>query len=390
MADDRPFDLVVFGVTGFTGGLTARYLADHGPAGLRWALAGRNEERLAAVRRELAVVNPACAELPLLRADATDPADVAAVAASTRVVISTVGPFLRFGEPLVAACAAAGTDYVDITGEQEFVDLMYLRHHERAVTSGARLVHACGFDSVPHDLGVYFTVGQLPRDVPLTVDGYVRAAGGFSGGTVHSAASAVARRREAARVARQRRLAEPRPDGRRVRTVPGRPGRAPGQSGWVLPLPTIDPQVVRRSAAALPVYGPDFRYRHFASLRRLPTTLAAVGGVAAIAGLTRIPPARSWLLGRVAPGSGPAAARRARSWFRVRFVGEGGGQRVVTEVSGGDPGYDETAKMVAESALCLAFDELPGTAGQVTTAVAMGDALTGRLIRAGITFRTLS
>nr|MDT0660680.1 saccharopine dehydrogenase NADP-binding domain-containing protein [Micromonospora sp. DSM 115978] len=390
MSADRPYDLVLFGATGFTGGLTARYLATAAPAGLRWALAGRDETRLAAVRDDLATVDPACAELPLLRADATDTGGVEAVATAARVVISTVGPFLRYGEPLVAACARAGTDYVDITGEQEFVDLMYLRHHEQAVRSGARLVHACGFDSVPYDLGVLFTVGQLPAGVPLTVDGYVRAAGGFSGGTYRSALAAISRRRETARIARERRSAEPPLAGRRVRTVPGRVGRAPGQGGWVLPLPTIDPQVVRRSAAALPAYGPDFRYRHFASLRKLPTVLVTMGGLAGILALTRVPPARSWLLGRVRPGTGPSAARRAKSWFRVRFVGEGGGRRVVTEVAGGDPGYDETAKMVAESALCLALDPLPETAGQVTAAEAMGDALTERLVRAGITFRTVT
>ena len=147
--------------------------------------------------------------------------------------------------------------------------------------------------------------------------------------------------------------------------------------------------MVRRSAAALSRYGPDFRYRHSLVVRRLPT---AVGGVLALGGLTglvRIPPVRDWLLRRAAPGRGPSAEQRAKGWFSVRFVGEGGGRRVVTEVSGGDPGYDETAKMLAESALSLAFDELPETAGQVTTAVAMGDALVTRLTRAGIQFRAV-
>ncbi len=300
---------------------------------------------------------------------------------------STVGPFLRYGEPLVAACARTGTDYADITGEPEFVDLMYLRHHAEAVRTGARIVHACGFDSVPHDLGAWFTVRRLPAGAPIAIDGYVRASGRFSTGTYQSALTALARSKQAARVARTRRQMEPKPAGRRVRAVRGRPGRSAELGGWVLPLPTLDPQVIRRSAAALTEYGPDFRYRHFVALKRLPAAVAGALGLAVLNGLVRVPPVRDWLLRRAAPGQGPSAEQRARSWFTVRFVGTGGGRRVVTEVSGGDPGYDETAKMLAESALSLALDELPATAGQVTTAVALGDALIDRLSRAGLTFR---
>ena len=173
----RPYDIVLFGATGFTGALTARYLAEHAPATLRWALAGRSLDRLAAVRETLAGVNPACADLPLLPADVAEPDTLRRIAESSRTVISTVGPYLRHGEPVVAACAEAGTDYLDITGEPEFVDLMYLRYHERAIRTGARIVHGCGFDSIPTDLGVHYTVGRLPEGVPITVDGYLRGAG---------------------------------------------------------------------------------------------------------------------------------------------------------------------------------------------------------------------
>jgi len=389
MRADRRYDLVLFGATGFTGGLTAEYLARHAPERLRWALAGRNPDKLAAVRERLAAIDPALAELPLLTADVTDPASLRAVAECARVVASTVGPYVHHGEPLVAACAAAGTDYLDITGEPEFVDRMYVRHHAEAVRTGARLVHACGFDSIPHDLGVWYTVKQLPADGPIAVDGYVRAGGRFSAGTYHSALTAFSRTGETSRAARARRAMEPKPGGRRVRAVPGKVGRVREFGQWSVPLPTIDPQVVRRSAAARPEYGPDFRYRHFAALKRLPTVLVAGVGLAGVMGLVKVAPTRRWLLGRLASGQGPTAEQRAKSWFRVRFVGTGGDRRVVTEVAGGDPGYDETAKMLAESALCLAFDELPETAGQVTPVAAMGDALLDRLVRAGITFRTL-
>ncbi|MFU8850068.1 saccharopine dehydrogenase family protein [Micromonospora sp. SL1-18] len=389
MNDDRPYDLVLLGATGFTGGLTAEYLARHAPAGLRWALAGRNLGKLAGVRDRLAGIDADLAGLPLLAADVTDPASLRAVAERARVVATTVGPYIHHGEPVVAACAAAGTDYVDITGEPEFVDLMYVRHHAEAVRTGARLVHACGFDSTPHDLGAWFTVKQLPPDGQVTVDGFVRAGGRFSAGTYHSALTAFSRTGEANRAARARRAAEPRPEGRRVRAVPGKVSRPQEIGMWAVPLPTIDPQIVRRSAAARPEYGPDFRYRHFAAVKRLPTILAAGVGLAGLVGLVKLPPARRWLLGRLSSGQGPSAEQRAKSWFRVRFVGTGGGRTVHTEVAGGDPGYDETAKMLAESALCLAFDDLPPTAGQVTTVTAMGDALLDRLVRAGITFRVV-
>lgn len=384
----RAYDVVLFGATGFAGRLTAAYLAAHAPEGCRWALAGRSRGKLERLRAELAASHPACADLPLLEADAGDPASLRAVAEDTRVLASTVGPYLQYGEPLVAACAAAGTDYVDLTGEPEFVDRMYLRHHETARASGARLVHACGFDSVPHDLGVHFTVGRLPEGVPLRVDGFVRTNATFSGGTLASALTVMSRPLAMARTARERQRREARPAGRTVRALPGVPTRAQGV--WGVPLPTLDPQVIARSAAALDRYGPDFRYRHYAGVRHLPVALGGALGAGAVSGIAQLPPARRWLSDRLAPGEGPSEERRAKSWFAVRFVGEGGGRRVVTQVSGGDPGYDETAKMLGESALCLALDDLPDVAGQVTTAVAMGDALTERLTAAGLRFRVVS
>ncbi|MGI8332900.1 saccharopine dehydrogenase family protein [Actinomadura scrupuli] len=389
MTADRTYDLVLFGATGFTGGLTAEYLAEHAPEGTRWALAGRNQAKLAALRERLTAFDPACKDLPLLHADVADSGSIRAVAESTRVVVTTVGPYITYGEPLVAACAAAGTDYLDLTGEPEFVDLMYVRHHEQARATGARIVHACGFDSIPHDLGAYFTVLQLPEDVPIRVEGFVRANGAASGGTAHSAITAMSRARQTARAALARRRVEPIPAGRRVRVVKGLSRFAPPSGAWTLPMPTIDPMVVTRSARALDRYGPDFSYGHYLAVRHLVGAAGAVAGVAGVFALAQLPPTRDLLLRIKSPGEGPTPEKRAKSWFNVRFVGEGGGRRVVTEVAGGDPGYDETAKMLAEAALCLVHDDLPETSGQVTTAAAMGDRLIDRLQKAGITFRVL-
>ncbi|MEU8294241.1 saccharopine dehydrogenase NADP-binding domain-containing protein [Streptomyces pseudogriseolus] len=380
---DRPYDIVLFGATGFAGTLTAEYLAAHAPEGLRWAVAGRSERKLEALRERL----PGGEKAGVLRADVSDPATLRTLAEHARVVATTVGPYVEYGEELVAACADTGADYVDLTGEPEFVDLMYVRHDARARETGARLVHACGFDSVPHDLGAYFTVRQLPEDVPLTVDGYVTVDAAFSGGTFASALNQFARAGKLRAAARDRRRHEPRLVGRRVSAPNGVPRYAPEVDAWALPLPTIDSQIVRRSAKALARYGPDFRYRHHAAVRSLPVALGGVAAAGSLFAAAQVPPLRRALSARLKPGEGPSPEKRARSWFSVRFVGEGGGRRVFTEVSGGDPGYDETAKMLAESALCLALDELPSTSGQVTTAVAMGDALIGRLRDAGIRFR---
>lgn len=384
---ERPYDVILFGATGFVGALTAAYLAEHAPDGLRWAAAGRSRAKLEKLRENLAAINPRCAELPLLTADAGDPGTLRELAGSAHVVASTVGPYVWYGEGLVAACAEAGTDYADLTGEAEFVDRMFLEHDTRARETGARIVHACGFDSVPHDLGVYFTVQQLPEDVPLTVDGYVRSNAVFSGGTFASALTAIGRGPQMIRAAKERRLHEPRLVGRRARAPQGSPHFSPATGTWALPLPTLDPRVVERSARALGRYGPDFRYRHFASVKHLPVALGGTAALGVLTAAAQIPAVRGWLMDRYEPGTGPGKERRDRSWFTVRFVGEGGGRRVFTEVSGGDPGYDETAKMLAEAALSLALDDLPKTSGQVTTAVAMGDALLERLRTAGLGFR---
>ncbi|MBT2407377.1 MULTISPECIES: trans-acting enoyl reductase family protein [unclassified Streptomyces] len=384
---ERPYDVVLFGATGFVGALTAEYLAAHAPDGCRWALAGRDLAKLERLRERLTALDPACADLPLLRADARDTDALRELAASTRVLATTVGPYILYGAELVAACAEAGTDYLDLTGEPEFVDRMYVEHDARARETGARLVHACGFDSIPADLGAYFTVRQLPEGVPLRVDGFMRSNALFSGGTLASALTAMGRGPQTLAAAHTRRLHEPRLLGRRVRGPVGAPRFSRETGTWALPLPSLDPRVVARSAAALERYGPDFRYRHYASVKHLPVAVGGTAAVGATAALAQIPAARQWLMSRWESGQGPDAERRARSWFTVRFVGEGGGQRVFTEVSGGDPGYGETAKMLAESALCLAFDALAPRAGQLTTAVAMGDALLDRLQKAGIRFR---
>ena len=383
MPHSRELDVVLFGATGFTGGLTAAYLAHHGPEGLRWGLAGRNLAKLEQVRNTL---GEAGAGVELIVADSGDPVALADLAARTQVVLSTVGPYVGRGEALVGACADAGTDYCDITGEGEFVDRMYVAHHQTAVASGARLVHGCGFDSIPHDLGAMFTVEHLPADVPIDLRGVVRAGGLPSGGTFETALTGMSRVRHIREAAQARKRVEPRPEGRSSRAVAGKPHRDEVLGYWLLPLPTMDPAIVARSGAALPSYGPKFRYSHYAGTKTLPY---AVGGAVVMAGLglaAQLKLTRDLLMKWYPAGDGPDPERRERSWFSVDFVGEAGGETVRTRVSGGDPGYTETAMMLAESGLCLAFDDNPEVAGQVTTAQAMGGNLLARVQAGGLEF----
>lgn len=381
-----PVDIALFGATGFTGGLTADYLAAHLPDGKTWAIAGRNRVKLQAVADRIADLDGVSPTI--IVADSADADSMKALAAQTRVLISTVGPYLQFGEPAVKACAETGTDYVDLTGEPEFVDAMWLKYHEIAKSTGARIVHACGFDSIPYDLGVLFTVEQLPEDVPIAIEGYVRAGGGPSGGTYHSAIGAFSRLRSAGRAATARKNAEGRPADRRIRGG-GTLGRGARGKGWGLPLPTIDPQIVLRSARSLERYGPEFSYAHFAHFKTLHMLAGTIAGAGVILVGSQLAPTRKLLLKLKSQGDGPSEEQRAKSWFKLLLIGTGGDQHVTTQVSGGDPGYTETSKMLSESALCLAFDELPDVSGQTTTAVAMGDALITRLQNAGITFEVV-
>ena len=386
MADDRTYDLVLLGATGFTGGLVAEHVARRlAGTTTRWAVAGRSIDKLDAVRDRLAAVG---AEPAVEVVDVHDLVGLLRLAEQTRVVATTVGPYVDHGELVVQACIRSGTDYCDITGEPAFVDRIIARYDGDARQRGVRLVPCCGFDSIPHDLGARFTVEQLPDDTPITLRGFVRARGLPSGGTWNSAIKAMGQAdlRSVAGGARPAGDSD-----RRARSLPLRIERVPEIGAWGVPLPTIDPAVVLRSARALPAYGPDFRYGHYAHVRQVTTVAGMVGGAGLLMGLARLGPTRELLLRLRSSGDGPSAEQREAGWFQVTFLGEADGQRVTTRVRGGDPGYGDTAKMLGESALSLATDDdLPEVAGVLTTAQAFeGGALQRRLEQQGMTFEVL-
>lgn len=393
---ERPYDLVLFGATGFTGTLVAAYLARAaGRERFRWALAGRSQEKLAAVLRVVRAIDPQAVPA-LLIADIDDAASLTAMAENARVLITTVGPYLRYGAGTLRACVEAGTHYVDLTGEPEFVDRSRAAWHDTARARGLRIIHCCGFDSIPHDLGALFTLDTLRtrmgedafRHADITMRGFLEFDAAFSGGTWNSAIEQLSRARQY--LDARRTAANDRAPFEKVRALPVRLHYNRLLQRWACPLPTVDPQVVRQSARLRGDYGQSFAYGHFLLAEHLLPVLAGIAGIGAVLTLSQFKPTADLLRKARQSGEGPSPEKRAASWFRVLFVAQADNHEVICEVSGGDPGYDETAKMLAESALCLALDtDLPPHAGVVTPAAGMGHALIRRLENAGMRFTVM-
>ncbi len=401
----RQHDIVVYGATGFVGRLLAADLAEHAPAGTRIALAGRSRRRLSATRDGL----PAAArDWPLVVADASRTDEVQALAASARVVVTTVGPYARYGLPLARACAEAGTDYADLTGEVLYVRDLADSCHEAAVASGARLVTSCGFDSVPSDLAAWMlyrrakidAAGGL-GDTTLLV---TRMRGGVSGGTVDSMRAQL--EAVAADPARRKVVFDPfglspdrAADPSKEATLAHRdlmvPFRDDATGQWTAPfvMAPYNTRIVRRSDALLGhAYGPQFRYREAMAFGTGPRARATAYGLTAGLGLgmaamgnalTR--PVADRLL--PSPGDGPDEEARRTGRFRMetRTTTTSGRRYVATVAAKGDPGYAATAVMLGESTLSLALDPRASEGGVLTPAVALGGALVERLRARGFT-----
>ena len=409
----REFDISVYGATGFVGKLTAEYLAKAGGEA-RIALAGRSTHKLEAVR---ATLGEGARDWALVTADASSPSSLEAMAARTRVVVTTVGPYSRYGLPLVAACAKTGTDYADLTGEAMFVRQSIDDYHTQAIDTGARIVHACGFDSVPSDMTVYALYSRARQDDAgeLLDTNYVLRdfAGGVSGGTIASmtevmrAASSdseIRKMLEDPYTLTQDRGAEPefgpQPD------LPWRRGRdiAPELAGvWAggFVMAPYNTRIVRRSNALLDyAYGRRFRYAEYMGTGRsiaapvisALTTAVTAGSAALGYRLFRFLPRA--LVDRLAPkpGTGPSVQVRENGHYRVETYAttSTGARYVATMSQSGDPGYKATAAMLGECGLALALDrdKRPGLYGVLTPSAAMGDALLVRFPRAGIVLET--
>ena len=401
---DRSYDVILWGATGFTGRLVLEYLLKHygSTRELRWAIAGRNQAKLQDIRQQLKAPG-----LQIILADSQDKPSLDAMVCQTRVICSTVGPYALYGSALVEACVENETDYCDLTGEVQWIRKMLDTHHEHARKRGVKIVHCCGFDSIPSDFGVYFLqkeaqarFGQYCQHIKMRVKG---AKGGFSGGTYASLSNVLAEAEQDSAIY----------DILQNPYSLNPPGERSGPDGldlnkavfdedlnkWISPfvMAAINTKIVRRSHALSGyLYGKEFQYEEATlhgkgiKARSIANLSAGIGGL-----LSRATP--NSLIKKTAdrflpkPGEGPSKETRENGYFNLLFLGKlKDGQHIQAKVTGDkDPGYGSTSKMLAESAVCLAVDreKLPDMNGVLTPTTAMGDVLLERLVAyAGLTF----
>jgi short subunit dehydrogenase-like uncharacterized protein len=419
---ETPFDIVLFGATSFVGKILTRRMAerhgfgngkgDQGDGGdeqpVRWAIAGRSKAKLDRLKDDL---GPAAVNLPMVIADAGDEDSLNAMCEQARVVVSTVGPYALHGEPLVRACVENGTDYCDLTGEVQWIRRMIQLYEERAKVTGARIVHCCGFDSIPSDMGVWYLqqeavarFGQPCQRVKMRVKA---AKGGLSGGTVASLMNVI--KEAASNKALRNELANPfslcPPDHRSVTRQPNVKAAEfdQGLESWVAPflMAAINTRVVHRSNALLDArYGTEFQYDEAMitgrGIKGRGRALALAGAMGGFALATAVKPTR-WALERFVlpePGEGPDDNAQKKGFYDLRFVGTTeGGQSLTVKVAGqGDPGYGSTSRMLAQAAECLAFDVRADQAGGFWTPSSLmdGDLLKRLQENAKMTFEVLT
>ncbi|MEM6320083.1 MAG: saccharopine dehydrogenase NADP-binding domain-containing protein [Bacteroidota bacterium] len=406
MANQREFDIIVWGASGFTGRLVAEYLFKEYGANdaLKWAMGGRNEEKLKNVRAEVAD-----STVPMVIADSQDMASLQAMTKRATVICTTVGPYAKYGSKLVQACVDNQTHYCDLAGEVQWMRKMIDQHYEAAKANGTKIVHTCGFDSIPSDMGVYFLqkeakaqLGQYAQEINMRVKAMK---GGMSGGTYASMSVMKEQAKEDKSVYKV--LRDPYglnpegerngPDGRDLMSVV----YDEASKSWICPfvMAGINTRVVRRSnALANYPYSKDFQYdeamitgKGLSGRLKGYTAAAAMGVVMAAKPGSLLKKGVDAVMAK--PGEGPNKKERETGFYNLLFIGTmPDGAIVKAKVTGDrDPGYGSTSKMLAESAICLAIDELPAEGGVLTPAVAMGDALLKRLEdNAGLKFKLLS
>ena len=398
---DREYDIIVWGATGFTGRLVVDYMAEQqANSNLKWAVGGRNPQKLQQML--------AGRDVAMVTADSGDEASIEALVRKTRVILTTVGPYARYGSSLVAACAKHGTDYCDLTGEVHWMREMITAYQEEARATGARIVHTCGFDSIPSDLGVYFLQKHMfsTHGVPARQIKYRPRAfsGGFSGGTIDSMIAMMEKAREDKSI--RTKLADPYVLNDTQRGLDG-PDRLSAYydedfDSWVGPfvMGSVNTRVVRRSAELLNgLYGRDFQYNEgVLSGKGAGGFLGATGtgvGTGVFVGAASVSFTRGLMQKFLPkPGEGPSDDAINNGYYDIELFGQhptDSNKNVRVRVKGDkDPGYGSTSKMIAESALALAQDDLPVSGGFWTPASAMGDQLLARLPQsAGVTFEVV-
>ena len=394
----REYDITLFGATGFTGKLTAHQLASKRmKEDYSMAISGRNKGKLYSLKFELEKKYPGT-EIDIIIADVNEEPSIRKMAESSKVLISTVGPYIQYGEPVVKACVIYGTHYLDITGEGAFVDHIERKYHQQAIQTEAKIISCCGYDSIPADMGTYFTNKLLPENEKKEIECFISVDSknlyslfnSVSGGTWHTALDFIMNKRELERQNSSYNRINYASHPRNVSVLPFEFRYREDSKTFGIPMPVVDIEIVLRSALKLPEYGTDFSYGHFLSIQGLPKFLSGLLGLGTFFGIAQIPYIKDILYSLKSSGDGPEEEIRNTNSFCHSFVGKSNSKTVMTTVSGGDPGYGDTSKILSESAICILNDLLPERYGVITPAFAMGDFLLRRLSEnAGIEFSVI-
>lgn len=382
----KEFDIIIFGATGFTGGLVASYFASNVDINkVKWAIAGRNLDKLEGIKGKLEAINPECYKVGLIEADTSDKVSLSKMASKGKIVVSTVGPFIHYGIPVVEACIQEGTHYLDITGEPVFVSNVLKDYDALAKEKGVLVINCCGFDSIPADLGAFFTAKQFEKTEKVDINGYVSSNGTFSGGTWASAINAFAEGNKGMEKSGQQGSGSKKEKFDILKLVKF----IPEIKRYALPMPVIDPWMVGRTAKVRKdIFGQGFSYNQFIALPNLPAVFGLLGGLGLVVLGAQFKITKELMLNYRKSGEGPDKAKRDKSFFKLTFIGKSDTKTVITTVSGGDPGYTETSKMLSEAALTLFanYDKLAIQSGVTTPGAALGDFLIDILNDKGIKF----
>jgi len=372
----RQYDIILFGATGFTGALVVKYIAAHAKSeSISWAIAGRDTQKLKEIQEGLQ------SQPDIVIADVKDKDSLDKMAASCKVLMNTVGPFNWYGKDVVKACIDHHTHYLDITGEPSFVADVYNSYFQEALEKKSCIVNCCGFDSIPADFAAWLTAKKLPKDEPKSLKGYVRTNATFSGGTLTTAIQAL--HMEVQKTSIKTKI-------KRHKDAPKIPLKIHYNKdilGWGLPMPVVDPHIVKRSAFRLPDdYGVAVSYGQFFVRSSFGKVVKTILPIASAMFLVRFKSFRKKMFDKFKPGTGPSEARRAESKFEVICFGKSTTSEAKTVFSGGDPGYNETSKMFAQSAFTI-LDKIKSETinyGVLTPVEALGMDLVVRLKKEGM------
>lgn len=379
---ERTYDIILFGATGFTGQCVATVLAaKQQTERFRLAFAGRNLFKLEELRADIG--DPL---IGIIQADTGDRASLTQMASQGVILINTVGPFNWYGRSVVQACIEVGTHYLDITGEPAFVHHVFDTYHQTAQERGICLINCCGFDSIPADVGAWLTARALPHEAPKRLQAFVRTKATFSGGTWTTAIHAIYQHA----VHKEKKLSF----GPRHPETPSLPLKIqfhPHVKRWAIPMPVVDPHIVKRSIRQLPEdFGEAVAYAQYYTVGSLWKLIRLAATISIVFVLVRFDTTRNWLFRKFPAGTGPSPEERKASRFEVRVIGTTAKMQVETVFSGADPGYDDAAKMLSEAAFTLKDRIADGRVvpGVRTPVEALGQDLVDRLIHQGLHITT--